>query len=118
MMRNKIQIAEFSVVNPEQSKFVKPVDTAVLNIINGGELDLPAYLNDLPKTSQPEQQNNTFWFLTAKNSGKTANQSPIQTRILKGLHELEQKKINPENKGESGENFLERFDWMTGQMHC
>ena len=34
------QIAEFSVVNPEQSKFIKPVDTAILSMIPERDPDL------------------------------------------------------------------------------
>ena len=30
------QIAEFSVVTPEQAKFIKPVDTAILSIMPEG----------------------------------------------------------------------------------
>ena len=38
---NKItQIAEFSVVTPEQSKFIKPVDMAILSMIPEGDPDL------------------------------------------------------------------------------
>ena len=34
------QIAEFSVVTPEQFKFIKPVDTAILSMIPEGDPDL------------------------------------------------------------------------------
>ena len=58
------QIAEFSVVNPEQSKFIKPVDMAVLSMIPEGDPDLITYLTELLKTNKPNQQTNTFWFQT------------------------------------------------------
>ena len=38
------QIAEFSVLTPEQSKFIKPVDTAILSMILEGDPDLVTYL--------------------------------------------------------------------------
>ena len=40
------EIADFSVVTPEQSKFFKPVDTAILSKIPEGEGDLITYLTE------------------------------------------------------------------------
>ena len=47
------QIAEFSVVTPEQSKFIKPVDMAILSMIPEGDPDLITYLTELLRTSSP-----------------------------------------------------------------
>ena len=41
------QIAEFSVLTPEQSKFIKPVDTAILSMIPEGDPDLVTYMTEL-----------------------------------------------------------------------
>ena len=79
------QIAEFSVVTPEQSKFIKPVDMAVLSMIPEGDPDLITYLTELLRTNKPDQQTNTFWFPTPENPGNTSEHTPIQTRILKEL---------------------------------
>ena len=93
------QIAEFSVVTPEQSKFIKPVDMAILSMIPEGDPDLITYLNELHKQ---DQQTNNFRFLTPENPGNTEEHSPIQTRILKELRELQQKeKLNPRDDIES-----------------
>ena len=51
------QIVEFSVVTPEQSKFIKPVDMAVLSVIPEGDPDLITYLTELLRTNKPDQQN-------------------------------------------------------------
>ena len=59
-IKKHTQIAEFSVVTPEQSKHIKPVDTAILSMIPQGDPDLTAYLNELLRTNKSEQQNNTF----------------------------------------------------------
>ena len=40
LLKKKPQIAEFSVVTPEQSKFIRPVDTAILRMIPEGDPDL------------------------------------------------------------------------------
>ena len=106
------QIAEFSVVTPEQSKFIKPVDMAILSMIPEADPDLITYLTELLRTNKPDQQTNTFWFPTPKNPGNTEEHTPIQTRILKKLRELQQKeKLNPKDDNESRIEFLKRFDW-------
>ena len=108
--KNK-QIAEFSVVTPEQSKFIKPVDMAILSMIPEGDPDLISYLTELLRTNKPDQQTNTFWFPTPKSSGNTDDHTPIQTRILKELRELQpEEKLNPKDDIESRMEFLRRFD--------
>ena len=82
------QIAEFSVVTPEQSKFIKPVDMSILSMIPEGDLDLITYLTELLRTKKQDQQTNTFWFPTPENPGNTEEHTPIQTRILKELVRL------------------------------
>ena len=106
------QIAEFSIVTPAQSKFIKPVDTAILSMIPEGDPDLVNYLTELLRTNKPGQQNNTFWFPTPENPGNTEDHTPIQTQILTELRELQRKeKLNPKDDIESRMEFLKRFDW-------
>ena len=111
------QIAEFSVVTPEQSKFIKPVDTAILSMIPEGDPDLITYLTELLRTNKQDQQTNTFWFPTPESPGNTEDQTPIQTRILKELRELQRKeKLNPKDDKESRMAFLKRFDWTDTRL--
>ena len=106
------QIAEFSVVTPEQSKFINPVDMAILSMIPQGDPDLVTYLTELLRTNKPDQQNNTFWFPTPENPGNTEDQTPVQTRNLTELRELQRReKLNPKDGSESRTEFLKRFDW-------
>ena len=86
------QIAEFSVVTPEQSKFNKPVAMAILSMIPEGDPDLVTYLTELLRTNKPDQQNSAFWFPTSEKLGKTEDHTPIQTRILTELRELQRRK--------------------------
>ena len=86
------QIAEFSVVTPEQSKFIKPVDMAILSMIPEADPDLITYLTELLRTNKPDQQKNTFWFPTPENPGNTDEHTPIQTRILKSCVNYNKKK--------------------------
>ena len=112
LIRKHTQIAHLSVVTPEQSKHIKPVDMAILSMISQGDPDLNAYLNEILRTSKPEQQDNMFWFPTPENRGKSEDHTPIQTRILKELNELKGKeKLNPQESTESRNKFLKRFDW-------
>ena len=54
-IKKNTQIAELSVVTPEQSKFIRPVDTAILSMIPEGDPDLTTYVNELLRTKKPEQ---------------------------------------------------------------
>ena len=106
-IKKNTQIAQFSVVTPEQFKFIRPVDTAIRSIIPEGDPGLTTYLNEILRTNKPEQQNNTFWFPTPKNSGRTEDHTPIQARILEELRELQEKeKLNPKDDVESRMNFF------------
>ena len=107
----KTQISEFSVVTPQQTKFTKPVDAAILSKIPEGVADLTTYPNELLKTNKPEQQNNTLWFPTPENHSKTEVHSPIQTRFLKELNEKkEEEKLKPTDNVEL-RKLPERMDW-------
>ena len=111
LIKKHTQIAEFSVVIPEQSKHIKPVDMAILSMIPQGDPDLTAYHNELLRTNKPLQQKNTIWFPLLENPGKPEDHTPIQRRILKELIELkDREKLNPRESTESRNKFLKRFD--------
>ena len=55
LLKKHTQIAEFSVVIPEQSKHIKPVDVAILSMIPQGYPDLTAYLKEILRTNKPWQ---------------------------------------------------------------
>ena len=85
---------------------------AILSMIAEGDPDLITYLTELLKTNKQDQQTNTFRFRTPENPGSTEEHTPIQTRILKELRELQIKeKLNPKDDIESRKGFLKRFDW-------
>ena len=83
LIKKHTEVAEFTVVAPEQSKHIKPVDMAILTMIPQSDPDQTAYLNELLRTNKPEQQSNTFWLPTPENPGKPGNHTPKQTQILK-----------------------------------
>ena len=112
LLKKKTQIVEFSVGTPEQSKFFRPVDTAIFSMIPEGDPDLTSDLSELLGTNQPEQHNNTFCFPTPGNVGKAEDQTLIQTRILQELRKLQEKeKLKPKDDVESRMKFIKRFDW-------
>ena len=111
-IQKNTQIAEFSVVTPEQSKFIRPLDTAILSLILKGDPDLTTHLIELLGTNKPEQQSNTFWFPTPENPARTEDHTPIQTRIPKELRELQEKeKLKLKDDLKSRMKFLRRFEW-------
>ena len=67
LTRKDTQIAEFSIVTPEQSKYIKPVDMVIISMIPQGDPYLITYLNEFLKLNKPDQQNNTFQFRHLKN---------------------------------------------------
>ena len=81
-------------------------------MIPEGDPNLNTHWTELLRTNKPDQQNNTFWFPTPENPGNIENHTPIQTRIIKELHELQlEGKLNPKDEAESRMEFLKRFDW-------
>ena len=101
LIKKHTQIADFSVVTPEQSKHIKPVDMAILSMIPQRDLDLTAYLNEFLRSNKPEQQDNTFWFPTPEKPGKLEDHTPIQTRTLKELNELKDKENSIHKRAEN-----------------
>ena len=116
LVKRCTQVAAFSVVTLEQYKFIKPVDSTNLTIVTQCDPNLTTYLNELLTVNKPEQQSHTFWVPTPKNPGKTDDQTPIETRTLSELHELEKrgnkaKKLTQNSK----RNFL---NYLIARTHC
>ena len=88
LIKKPTQIAEFSVVSPEQSKHIKPVDMAILSMIPQGDPDLTAYLNELRRT------NNRI-----NPSSKTKHSGSQNLKILESL------RITPQYRPESSRDY-------------
>ena len=112
LIKKNTQIAKFSVATPEQSKFIRPVHTAILSMIPEGDPKLTTYLSELLRTNKPGQQSITFWFPTPENPVKTEDHTPIQTQIPKELHELQEKEEqNPKYDLKSQMKNIKRSEW-------
>ena len=69
---------------------------ATLSLIPEGQPGLTTCLNELLQTKKPQQQNNAFWLPTPESLGE---EIPLQTRILKKLNELKEKKTKRHRQG-------------------
>ena len=67
-------------------------------MIEEGDPDLTVYLNDLLRSNKPEQQSKTIWFPTRENPGRTADHTPMKTRILKNLYELKKRELESKTR--------------------
>ena len=55
LIKNNTQIAEFSVVTPEQSKHIEQVDMAIFSMTSHCDPNLTAYLNELLRANKHER---------------------------------------------------------------
>ena len=87
------------------------------HLLNNSHDDAIHYINSLLKTSKNDEVNETYWFPTPQKTGNQKEHTPIQTRTLNELRELEQlEKINPVENTNSGNQFLSNFDWTDSTL--
>ena len=117
-LKKETHMANFSILTPEQTKHFRPVNpTSVRHLLNNNHNDAIHYINSLQKTSKTDEVNETYWFPTPQNPGNEKEHTPIQTRILNELRELEQiEKLNPLENTESRNQFLSNFDWTDSTL--
>ena len=96
-LKKGTHIANSSILTPEQTKHIRPVNpTSVRHLLNNNHDDAIHYINGVLKTSKTDEVNETYWFKTPQNPGNERGHTPIQTRILNELREVEQlEKTNP-----------------------
>ena len=111
-------IAKFSILNTERTKQIRPVNpNSVRHLLNNNQDDAFHYIDSLLKTSKTDEVNETYWFPTPQNPAIEREQTPIQTRILNDLSELEQlEKLNPLEDTDSRDQFLSNFDWTDSTL--
>ena len=105
-------------MTPEQTKHIRPVNpTSVRPLLNNNHADAIHYINKLLKTSKTDEVTETYWFPTSQNPGNEQGHTPIQTRILNELRELEQlEEFNPLEDTNSRDQFLSNFDWTDSTL--
>ena len=106
-------MADFRVLTPEQIKHIKPVDPSTLTFMMHQHMEnTDLYLNQLMKTNQSSDEQETYWLTTPEEPGDPDTYTPIQQRIYDELLELKQlEQLNPNDNDESRMKFLSHFDW-------
>ena len=78
-------------MSPEEAKELKPLNTAALKVFTEDDLeDAIVYINELLKTSDTASNNQNFWFPTPNDPWVHTTHTPIQSRILREIKELEE----------------------------
>ena len=106
-------MADFRVLTPEQIKHIKPVDASTLTFMMHQHTEnTDLYLNQLLKTKQSSDEQETYWFPTPEQPGDPETYTPIQKRIYDELMELKQlEQLNNNDIAEARKQFLDHFDW-------
>ena len=111
-LKKGTHIANFSVMTPEQMKYVRPIDpVSTWHLLNENEEDAIYFISSLLKANRNSDQYKQYWFPTPENPGDETTHTPIQQRMLKesrNLQNLEQH--NPHHDAESRRKFLSNFD--------
>ena len=111
-LKRGTQVATFTVLTPEQMKYVKPIDPLTTwHLLQDNPENAAYYASSFIKSTKPEDIKEHYWFPTLEDSGDPQHHTPIQKRILSeqiNLQELE--KLNPQNNPESRREFLSKFD--------
>ena len=114
-----LHIASFSVMTPEQMKYVKPVDPAsTWHLLQNDQEQAAHYVSSLIKTNKNPQNSENYWFPTPENPGNPEEHTPIQKRILRELQALQElETLDPTKDEESRAKFLENFDWKDSTLN-
>ena len=117
-LKKRLHIANFSVMTPEQMKYVKPVDPAsTWHLLQNDQEQAAHYVSSLIKTNRNPQNSETYWFPTPENPGNSEEHTPIQKRILRELQALQDlETLDPTKDEESRAKFLENFDWKDSTL--
>ena len=112
-LKKEAHLVNFSILTPQQTKHIRPVNPiSVKHLLNNNHDDAIHYINSLLKTSETDEINEIFWFSMQQSPGNEREYTPVQTRILNELRELEQlEKFNPLEDTDSRDQFLSNFNW-------
>ena len=117
-LKKGLHIAKFSVMTPEQMKYVRPMDpVSTWHLLNENGEDAIYYLNSLLKANRNNDQYEQNWFPTPENPGDEASHTPIQQSILRQWRNLQEiEKLNPHDDAESRRKFFSNFDWKDSML--
>ena len=74
--------------------------------------------SSLIKSAKAEDDKENHWFPSPENPGDPQLHTPIQQRILRELHSLQElEQLNPQDNPESRKQFLAHFDWADSTLN-
>ena len=117
-LKGGLHLANFSVMTPEQMKYVKPVDpSSTWHLLQNDQEQAAHYVSSLIKTNKNLQKYENYWFPTSENPGNPEEHTPIQKRILRELQALQDlETLGPTKDNESRAKILENFDWKDSTL--
>ena len=117
-LKNGTHVANFLILTAEQTKQIRPVNpTSVLHLLNNNHDDAIHYINSLLQPSNFDEVSENYWFPKPQIPGKEKERSPIQTRILNDLRELEQlEQMSPLEGTNSRNQLLSKIDWTDSTL--
>ena len=109
-LKRGTQVANFTVLTPEQMKYVKPIDP-------DNPENAAYYASSLIKSTKTEDLKENYWFPTSEDPGDPQHHTPFQKSILSELINLQElEKLNPQDDPESRRQFLSNFDWTNSMQ--
>ena len=117
-LKKNTNLAEFTILSPQEAKQLHPLNSAALKVLAEDDSEQALeYVNELLKSSEKPQTVQNFWFPTPENPGDPSTHTPIQSRILREIEELENiQKLNPHDSPEDRASFLSNFKWTDSQL--
>ena len=83
-------VANFSVLTPEQMKYVKPIDPVTTwHLLQDNPENAAYYASSLIESPKSDDNSEHYWFPTPEDLGVPQTHTPIQQRILKELQNLQ-----------------------------
>ena len=118
-LKRGAHIANFSVLTPEQMKYVKPIDPVTTwHLLKDNTENAAYYASSLIKSPKASDDSENYWFPTPDEPGDPQTHTPIQQRILRELRNLQDlEKLNPQDDPESRKQFLANFDWTDSTLN-
>ena len=117
-LKKNANVAEFTILSPQEAKQLHPLNSAALKVLAEDNTEQALeYVNELLKSYEKPQTAQNFWFPTPDKPGDPSTHTPIQSRILREIEELENiQKLNPHNNPEDRATFLANFKWTDSQL--
>ena len=117
-LKKGTQTSNFSILTPEQTKHIRPVNpTSVRHLLNNNHEGAINYVDSFLKASKTDEINETYWFPTPQSTGNEKEHTPIQTRNLNELWELEQlQQLNPLEDTKYRNQFFSNFEWTDSTL--